>query len=138
MTLSRTIPALPVKSTGAALTFYAERLGFTTIHVDRGFAVMVRDGAEIHLWQASDDRWMHRTLESGPPVRSGAESFISGTASCRIQTDDIEALYAELSAAKVLHPTDSGAPQPTDWGTVEFAVLDLDGNLLTFFQPTSG
>lgn len=139
MTLSRTIPALPVRNITAALAFYDERLGFPAIHSDGGFAVVARDGAEIHLWQASDDRWMSRGQEGGQsaeghPIRSGAESFIAGTASCRIQTDDIAALYAELAAAKVLHPTDAGAPVTSDWGTVEFAILDLEGNLLTFFE----
>lgn len=67
------------------------------------------------------------------PVCSGAESFIAGTASCRIEVDQVDELYAEMAAAGVLHPTDPGRAQDTDWGTREFAVLDLEGNLLTFF-----
>ena len=42
----------------------------------------------------------------------------------------------ELAPAEVLHPVDRGAPVDTDWGTREFATLDVAGNLLTFFQRT--
>lgn len=38
-----------------------------------------------------------------------------------------------MSAAEVLHPGDKGNAEDTAWGTQEFAVLDLEGNLLTFF-----
>jgi len=33
----------------------------------------------------------------------GAESFIAGTASCRIAVDHVDELYAEMAAATVLH-----------------------------------
>jgi len=132
--LSQTVPAFPVENVVAATAFYAGRLGFTVVHLDEaGFAIVMRDTAEVHLWQADDQRWRDRPAGSAP-VQSGAESFISGTASCRILTDDIDGLYSELRAASVLHPTDHGSPLGTEWGTREFAALDLDGNLLTFFQ----
>lgn len=135
MTLSRTVPALPVQDAAAAAAFYTERLGFGITHQDdHGFAIMTRDDAEVHLWQADDERWRTRGGQEKHPVRSGAESFIAGTASCRIETDDVDALHAELAAAGVLHPTDSGSAVHTDWDTREFAALDLDGNLLTFYQ----
>ena len=73
-----------------------------------------------------------------PPVRSGAESFIAGTASCRIQVDEVDVLYDELKLAGVLHPVSRGGLQDTDFGTREFATLDLDGNLLTFFRRDQG
>ncbi len=66
---------------------------------------------------------------------SGAESFLAGTASCRIEVDDVDALYTEMAAAGVPHPTDPGSAQDTDWGSREFAALDLEGNLLTFHRP---
>jgi hypothetical protein len=34
----------------------------------------------------------------------------------------------------VLHPTDRGSPVDTDYGTREFATLDVDGNLITFYR----
>ena len=75
-------------------------------------------------------------LSSGPgttPICSGAESFLAGTASCRIEVADVDALFAELDRAGVLHPTVRDGVAATDFGTREFATLDLDGNLLTFF-----
>ena len=136
MHLSTTIPALPMTNVGAAVEFYAARFGFRTVHHDGGFAVVSRDDAVLHLWEAGDTGWRLRSAEdlADRPVRTGAEDFIAGTASCRIAVDDVDGLYAELAAADVLHPTDRGAPVDTDFGTREFATLDLDGNLLTFFR----
>jgi hypothetical protein len=67
-------------------------------------------------------------------VRSGAESFIAGTASCRIRVFDVDALYAEMAEADVLHPVSRDGVSDTDYGAREFATLDLDGNLVTFFR----
>jgi hypothetical protein len=67
-------------------------------------------------------------------VRSGAESFIAGTASCRIAADDVDALYEELSRSDMLHPVSRDGVSATDFGTREFAVLDHDGNLISFFR----
>ena len=133
VTLGRTIPALPVRDAAAAVDFYRDRLGFQAFHHDGGFAVMGRDEAEVHLWQAGDESWRERdSLER--PVRSGAESFIAGTASCRILTEGVDELYEELRPRGVLHPVSRDGVSDTDFGTREFATLDLDGNLLAFFQ----
>ncbi|MGI8628095.1 MAG: bleomycin resistance protein [Geodermatophilaceae bacterium] len=133
MHLGKTIPALPVKDMVAAVTCYRDRFGFTVRHQDTGFAVLLRNDAEIHLWESSDRDWEQRDcLER--PVRSGAESFLAGTASCRIEVDDVDALYAELKAAGVLHPVSRDAVMDTDFGTREFATLDVDGNLISFFR----
>ena len=132
VTLTQTIPALPVRSAAAAVDFYRERLGFDVVHQDAGFAVLRRDDAEVHLWQAGDESWRDRsTVEE--PVRSGAETFIAGTASCRILVDDVDGLYDELARRDVFHPVSRHRVHETDFGAREFAALDLDGNLLTFF-----
>ena len=133
VTLSQTIPALPVRDAARAVAFYRDKLGFDVVHHDGGFAVLKRDGAELHLWEASDESWNERSPDE-QPVRSGAESFIAGTASCRIATEGVDELYGELSARDVLHPVSRNGVQDTDFGTREFAVLDLDGNLLSFFK----
>lgn len=132
-TLSQTIPALPVRDAAAAVAFYRDRLGFGVLHHDGGFAVVARDEAVVHLWEASDESWRERE-PAQEPVRSGAESFIAGTASCRIVVDGVDDLYAELRAADVLHPVSNDGVDDTDFGTREFATLDQDGNLVTFFQ----
>jgi catechol 2,3-dioxygenase-like lactoylglutathione lyase family enzyme len=133
VTLSQTIPALPVRDAARAVEFYRDKLGFDVVHHDGGFAVLRRDGAEVHLWEASDDSWRDRAADE-KPVRSGAESFIAGTASCRIAAEGVDELYGELSAREVLHPVSRDGVEETDFGTREFAALDLDGNLLTFFK----
>jgi hypothetical protein len=103
------------------------------LHHDGGLAVLRRDGAEVHLWEAADESWRARTADD-KPVRSGAESFIAGTASCRIATEGVDELYGELRTRDVLHPVSRDGVQDTDFGTREFAALDLDGNLLSFFK----
>ncbi len=125
-----TIPSIPVRSVPAAAAFYRDRLGFRIAHVDGGFAIVIRDDAEVHLWGASDESWRSRAHAATSPVSSGAESFIAGTASCRIAVDE---LYAELRASEVLH-SPSMVVENTAYGTREFPTLDSDGNLLTFFQ----
>lgn len=138
MKLSTVIPALPVRDVPIAVQGYVAGFGFERVHQDSGFAVLVRDDARLHLWEAGDGGWRLRPAENlrESPVRTGAEDFLAGTASCRIALDLLESvdeLYAELSAAGVLHPADRGAPRDTDFGTREFAAVDVDGNLLEFY-----
>src|SRR5215208_1444963 len=123
--MHRTIPALPVRDVAAAVVLYRERFGF---------AVLARDDAVLHLWEAGDEEWRSRDGFVERPVRSGAESFIAGTASARIEVRDVDGLYAELAAAEVLHPVSRDGVTETDFGTREFATLDGDGNLLSFFR----
>ena len=133
VTLGQTIPALPVRDAAAAVGFYRDRLGFEVLHHDGGFAVLRRDEAVVHLWEAGDQSWEGReSLER--PVRSGAESFIAGTASCRIRVIGIDELHEELRATDVLHPVARDGVSDTDYGAREVAALDLDGNLVVFFE----
>jgi catechol 2,3-dioxygenase-like lactoylglutathione lyase family enzyme len=133
VSLSQTIPALPARDVGSAVDFYRDRLGFQVLHHDGGFAVLSRDEAVLHLWQADDETWRKRGTSDGP-VQSGAESFLAGTASCRILVEGVDELYEELRGSGVLHPVSSDGVSATDFGTREFATLDADGNLVTFFQ----
>ncbi len=136
VSLSQTIPALPVRDAAAAVAFYRDQLGFEVLHHDGGFAVMARDEVVLHLWEASDESWRERDSVERP-VRSGSESFIAGTASCRVVAEGVDELFEELAANGVLHPVSKGGVDDTDFGTREFATLDLDGNLVTFFQWAS-
>lgn len=124
---------MPVRDAAAAVAFYHDRLGFEVLHHDGGFAVMRRDEAVLHLWEANDESWRGRDSSEGP-VSSGAESFIAGTASCRIRVEGVDELYEELRQNDVLHPVSKGGVEETDFGTREFAALDLDGNLLAYFR----
>jgi hypothetical protein len=103
MRLGNAIPALPVRSIGPAVDYYVSKFGFDCPHQDTGFAIVVRDDTELHLWESGDEGWRSRAT-------------------------------AELSAAGVLHPIDKGSPVNTDFGTREFATVDLDGNLMTFYR----
>jgi catechol 2,3-dioxygenase-like lactoylglutathione lyase family enzyme len=136
ITLRQTIPAMPVRDAAAAVAFYRDRLGFEPLHHDGGFAVMCRDEAVVHLWEASDEDWKERSSKDSPVV-SGAESFIAGTASCRIMLEGVDELYTELKAKEVLHPVSREGVEATDFGTREFSALDLDGNLVSFFEWVS-
>jgi uncharacterized glyoxalase superfamily protein PhnB len=129
--MTRTIPALPVRDVRAAMTHYRDRFGFEAAHEEDGFAVLVRDDAVLHLWGASDEEWRAREDLKANPIRSGAESFLAGTASCRIEVDDVDGLFAELEPRGVLH---TRWLDTTEFGTREFSTLDLDGNLVTFFR----
>jgi hypothetical protein len=87
----------------------------------------------VGLSLASTEPFPHRH-----PICSGAESFLAGTASCRIQVSDVDALFAELQSAGVLHDVSRAGVTATDFGTREFSTLDSDGNLLTFFRWNDG
>lgn len=131
MKLLRAIPALPVGDIERSVAWYRDFLGFQISFAAEGFAICKRDDVELHLWAATDQRWRDATIsvEVGP-VRSGAESFLAGTASCRIGVDDVDALYAHLNGEDV-HPNAKLHDEP--WAR-EFGVLDPDRNLLTFFE----
>ena len=132
--MHRTIPALPVRGMDVAVAFYRERLGFEPLWQDAGFAVLKRDDAVLHLWEAGDEAWRRREDLAEKPICSGAESFIAGTASTRIEVGDVDGLYEELAAAEVLHPVSRDGVSDTDFGTREFSTLDADGNLISFFR----
>lgn len=131
MQLLHAIPALPVRKLDLRLLFYRDMLGFMLVYHEGGFAILRRDAVELHLWEANDERW--RTRQDGTaPVVSGAESFIAGTASCRVAVAGVDALYAELLPHGIIHPNAPLTDQP--WGLREFGVLDPDNNLITFFE----
>jgi catechol 2,3-dioxygenase-like lactoylglutathione lyase family enzyme len=137
VTLTQTIPAMPVREMPGAVVFYRDRLGFEVLRHEGGFAVLARDEAVVHLWEASDESWREK-VPADEPVRSGAESFIAGTASFRVQVTGVDELYTEMREADVLHPVSKDGVDDTDFGTREFATLDPDGNLVTFFEWRSG
>ena len=134
-TFGATIPALPSSDVERSVNFYRDRLGFELAYSERNdLAILRRDSATIHLWGATDESWRARD-DWRRPVVSGAESFLAGTASCRIEVKGVDELYALCSEQSIVHPR--GALADQWWGSREFAVLDPDGNLVTFFQPVS-
>jgi catechol 2,3-dioxygenase-like lactoylglutathione lyase family enzyme len=124
-------PAMPAHDVGTAVGFYTDVLGFETVHAETGFALLRRDGTTISLWGATDESW-RESIDLDHPVCSGAESFIAGTASCSVQVDGVDELYAHCETHGITHPNSHLRDQP--WGTREFGILDPDGNLVTFWQ----
>lgn len=115
------VPALPVADGRAAAQFYVETLGFTELldSEGRGLGILVLDQVEVHLWAADG---------SAP----GAERSLAGSASCRLRVEGVRELAERCEALGVVHPR---APlRATDWGTTEFGLLDLDGNLVTLYE----
>lgn len=132
-TFKTAIPVLPVSDCRRLAAFYADKVGFTIAHAADDYAVLERDRIELHLWAATDESWKQRP--PGKPIDSGAESFLAGTASCRVLVDDIAKLYEAMNSAGIVHP--NGHLADKDYGLTEFAILDPDNNLVTFFAPTA-
>lgn len=134
MRLKRTIPALPVVNVAKAILFYESKLGFKARHQEKYFAILVRDGIELHLWAACDKSWKFMwPLKWFRPIWSGAESFIAGTASCRIEVEGINDFYKEFKQNSVLHSPDTVVVEQY-WGDTDFSVVDNYGNLITLFE----
>lgn len=133
MKLTQAIPAMPVRDIERSIGFYRDKLGLTLGYSNHGFAKLLKDDIEIHLWAASDESWQGRAVNQ--PIVSGAESFIAGTASCRIGVEGVDELHGVLEPLGILHW--NARLRDTDYGTREFGVLDPDGNLVTFFERKS-
>jgi hypothetical protein len=83
----------------------------------------------------SDD-WRSRRDLTADPICSGAESFLAGTGSCRVEVKDVDGLFGEPEVRGVLHDVSGDGVVQTDFGTREFSAVDLDGNLLTLSQDS--
>jgi catechol 2,3-dioxygenase-like lactoylglutathione lyase family enzyme len=131
VTFAETTPALPAADVERSIAFYRDILAFEAVHAEEGFAVLRRDAATIHLWGATDDSWRERT-DWGRPIVSGAESFLAGTASCRVRVQGVDTLYAQCVEQGIVHP--NAHVHDTWWGTREFGILDPDGNLIGLYE----
>ncbi|MBW4472003.1 MAG: VOC family protein [Stenomitos rutilans HA7619-LM2] len=114
-----TVPMLPAVDIAATIDFYQQKLGFTTDFQSDDYAGLHRGSVQIHLWLSSDRQLAENT-------------------SCRINVSGIDALYDEYQTQNLIHP--NGALATKHWGLREFAVLDLNGNCLTFAEapPANG
>jgi catechol 2,3-dioxygenase-like lactoylglutathione lyase family enzyme len=112
--LTAAVPVLASLDIERSVQFYTTRLGFTKVHAAAGvYGIVSRDGVEIHLWACSD-------------------RHIAENTGCRVHVAGIDALYRELAPQCVVHPNAPLRARP--WGAREFAVLDCDGNLVTFVE----
>lgn len=114
------VPALPVSDERRAVQFLRDALGFEELeHDGAGLGICVRDAVELHVWVADGGA-------------KGAEAYLAGSASCRIQVSGVEDLYAHCEGMGVVHP--NAGLHDTWWGTREFAVLDPDNNLISLYE----
>ena len=132
--LGRTIPALPVAELEAAVEHYRVGFGFEVSTSARASRSSRAKRRAFTCGRRPTSPGRERADLRERPVTSGAESFLAGTASCRIEVTEVDPLYDELAAAGVLHQASRGGVTETDFGTREFACLDLDGNLIEFFR----
>lgn len=134
MKMKKTLPALAVKDIQQSMNFYTTKLGFTVRHHDDGFAIVVRGEVEIHLWKSGDESWKTKGASlTANPICSGAESFLAGIASCRIEVQGIDELFEEYKKQGVIYNPDT-IVESQPWGDREFPVLDHHRNLLTFYE----
>ncbi|AKF92512.1 bleomycin resistance protein [Brevibacillus laterosporus] len=122
MRMMEAIPALPITDMRKSEDFYRDKLGFTVIYHEGGFAILKCHHVEIHLWIASDESWRNRNDLS--LIVSDAESFITGTAGCRIRVENIDELYQRIQPLDILHSNGHVKEQP--WGDRDFSVLDSE------------
>jgi catechol 2,3-dioxygenase-like lactoylglutathione lyase family enzyme len=116
-------PVLMSSSVADSARFF-ERLGFGERFRDDPthprYAVVSRDGAELHLQWQDSSQWAH-------PVDRPTYRFL---------VEEVDALYAEFQQAgvSVVGTSPWASPGNTPWGTREFHVLDPDGNGLQFYR----
>lgn len=106
------IPYFLARDLDETLAFY-EQLGFITRHNDGEYAIAGRDAVELHFGKDASHRDEDATM-------------------CRIQVEDIDALYEECRALDVIHP--NGALETKPWGDREFSIYDPNNFLITFFE----
>jgi catechol 2,3-dioxygenase-like lactoylglutathione lyase family enzyme len=113
--LRRATPILPARDVERSAAFYRDQLSFAIVHTEERYGIVERDDIQLHL--------------RGP---SGIEPSRSD-AMIRVEVEDLPALYRHCAGADLVHPNAPLHDEP--WGTREFAILDRDGNLVTFFEP---
>jgi DNA-binding transcriptional MerR regulator len=111
--LSRAVPILASTNLDETVRFYENRLRFKTAFQSEDYAILKRDDVSVHFWVCED--------EDIPKVTA-----------CRVEVKGIDELYRECVAADIVHP--NGALEKKAWGSQEFAIIDVHGNLITFFE----
>ena len=118
--IARTISVLPVNDIAAATAWYAAALDFEAVYLHEGehqgeesnYAVLVRDGVEVHL-----------ILDEPPP--HGRPWTKSGTGYLYLKVCDVDAVYQEAQAREI--PLAS-ALRTESWGARAFDLVDPSGN----------
>jgi catechol 2,3-dioxygenase-like lactoylglutathione lyase family enzyme len=107
--IQNTVPVLPSLDLQQSIDFYTTKLGFREIGRYPNYAIVSREGGEIHFWPCGDDRHL--------PENS----------SCYIRANT-QKLYQEFAS----NGLDIKEPVVREWETKELYVIDPHGNLLKF------
>lgn len=110
MRVTSAVPVLPARDLGATVAFWRDALGFAGEVVAEDYAIVERDGVQVHFWGPAADL--------DPFANDGG---------CRLRVEDVDAYYDELRD----HAFTELQEQP--WGR-DFAVLDPDRNLIWFHE----
>lgn len=120
VTSTKFIAATPVLASldiNRSTEFFASKLGFTKIHDEQGvYGIVSLGSVRVHFWACADRK-------------------IAEATSCRIQVEGIDALYQQCLRHRIIHSNAPLVVKP--WGSREFAILDVDGNLVTFFEEVA-
>ena len=108
------VPIIPAQDIALSASWYRDTLGFTVHHTESGYGIVGREDVYIHFW--------------GPSGIKPAKSMTM----VRLGVVDIEQWYEHCVTLDIIHPNALLTLQ--EWGATEFAVVDLDGNLVTFFE----
>lgn len=106
--IQSTVPVLPSLDLQQTVDFYTGKLGFSEVGRYPDYAILSRDGCEIHFWLCND-------------------RHIAENSSCYIRGNTGK-LYEEF----VLNGANIKAPVLQPWGMKELYVIDPHGNLLKF------
>ena len=110
--LKQAIPVLPQTDVKKAVAYYESKLGFKILFVHgEEYGGVGRDGVELHFYKCADKK-------------------IADNTSCRIDVENVEALYSEFGPSGAIHP--NGLLETKPWGVKEFSILDEAGVCITF------
>ena len=114
--ITRLIPKIFFDKMTEGFDLFVNGLGFKVLHHDGNLAVIERDGAKAYIMESPED-----AVKDRPEIA--------------LETDDIDGLYAEISAKRpdLLHPN-SRRVAMKPWGAKEFALLDKTGVCVVFRQ----
>ncbi|MGH6626349.1 MAG: bleomycin resistance protein [Burkholderiaceae bacterium] len=104
-----TVPVLASLNLSETVAFYTQRLGFAMQLEVEDYAIMGRDGAQIHFWRCE-------------------ERHIAENTSCYVRVADTQALYEEFKGKGL----EVQPPAVRPWGMKELYVIDPHGNQLKF------
>jgi predicted enzyme related to lactoylglutathione lyase len=109
-TLNSSIPILPAVNLDESVAYF-QRIGFTVGYDDGNYAIVRREGAEVHFFT-------HRELNP-----------LENDAGCYFRVTEIDALFMAVreAGAKIIGPLET-----KPWGQREFTLIDPSHNLLRF------